>query len=360
MEHYTQEQLHTIAALKRIQRAAPDAAYMRSARSALLTRIAHEERFVQTRHAPVFVAWAVRMGIAVVSIALVGVGASFASQYILPNSFLYPIKLAAERAQINLAGDGDASKVALRSKFAETRIVEIRTLESGNGLDDQALQASMQEYIGTIASIQRDVARIAQNDTPASFSDLLASEQKIDALDRQIGDIVTQLEGKAFSDAAIGRARDAVASSYQMRFDIKRNILAYEANHQTLENDGAAVARLAFLVDAQQRMFDAVSDVLTQKIQADAQQRMQEQSIINPNVAPEKLAITLPKEDVELQQMASGIQEELALLRGRLSEPGARFNESEVLGFSGRVAEGFANIDVVSAALARPLPTPNL
>lgn len=352
MEQYSPEQLNMIRKFRSLRAQGPDSAYMKALRARLLTTVAQERSFVRAPWIPNMFRFALRAGVALCSIALVGIGASFASQYILPNNFLYPVKLAAERARIGFAGDGDASKVALRSQFAQTRITEIKMLESNDQLDDQAVLNAMSEYMRTIDQIHQDVGHIAESQSETALSELLQSEQKTDELDRHIRDLATGVQGKSLSDDALARIAGAVKSSYALRIDVKQRIVGYEMDNQTLAGDTGTIARVSFLLDFEEGILHDASDTLTQRIQADTRALVQQQSKQNPNVAPEKLAITLPQSETDLQQAIVGVQQNMVSLRAKINQIGAQFSQTEQAGILGQLSNIAHAVSAIASSLS--------
>ena len=338
MEQYSKEQLHTIEQLKGLRPELPDAAYLRSVRARLLSTVEREQSMIARPWSMIAFRFAVRALAVFVIVGMLGAGASFASQYILPNNFLYPIKLAAEHAQLTFAGDGAASRVALQAKFAQTRITEIQALESTNQLDVQAVASALDEYMQNIDQIASSSERIAQSQDASALGNLVQSEVQAHDLDTTINVLTSGLDAKDLPQAIIDRVQSAAHASYALRLHIADEVMTYEAAHQTFAGDTRFTNRILFVLSDDQLGLNALSDAATQRIQADAQVLMQEESAQNPNIAPERLAITLPQPDLQLQQALVGIEGQISSLEAQLGVPGASFNDSEMLDMLGRVA----------------------
>ncbi len=338
MEQYSKEQLHTIEQLKGIRPELPDAAYLRSVRARLLSTVEHEQFMIARPWSMIAFRFAFRTLAVFVFVGVVGVGASFASQYILPNNFLYPIKLAAEHAQLTLTGDGAASRAALQAKFAQTRITEIQALESTNQLDVQAVASALDEYMQNIDQIASSSERIAQSPDPAALSSLVQSEMQAHDLDAKINVLASGLDAQHLPQAITDQVQSAAHASYALRLHIADEVMTYEAAHQTFAGDTMFTNRVLFVLSDDQLGLNALSDAATQQIQADAQTLMQEESVQNPNIAPERLPITLPQADVQLQQALVGIEGQISSLEAQLTVPGASFNDSEMLDVLGRIS----------------------
>lgn len=338
MEQYSEEQLHTIKRLKTLRPEVADSAYLRAVRARLLATVEHEQHLIAQPWSAFVFRFSVRGIVAVMIAGVLGAGASFASQYILPNNFLYPIKLAAERAQLTLAGDGAASRIALQSRFAQTRITEIQSLESANQLDVQAVSSALGEYMQAIDQIASTSERIARSQDVSVLAQLTQSEAQARDLDAKINVLASSLQDRQLPQAITDQVQSAARASYALRLGIADEIMGYEASHQTFAGDARFVSRVLFVLSDDQAGLNALSDAATQRIQADAHVLMQEQSIQNPNIAPEKLAITLPQADVQLQQALAGIEGEISALEAKLGSAGASFNDSEMLDILGRVA----------------------
>ncbi len=337
MEQYSKEQLHTIERLKTLRPQAADAVYLSSVRARLLSTVEREQRLIARPWNVFAFRVAFRAFAALILAGILGAGASFASQYILPNNFLYPVKLAAERAQLTLAGDGDASRIALQAKFAQTRITEVQTLESTNQLDLQAVANALGEYGQTIDQIASSSQSIASSSDSAALGELVQAEIKAQDMDFKINVLVSSLNEKNFPQEILDQVNLAARASYALRLNIADEIMSYEAQHQTFTGDPRFISRILFVLSDDQLGLNELSDAATQQIRADARRLMQEESVQNPDIAPEKLAITLPQSDVELQQALLGIKEQISSLESKLSVPGAGFNDSEMLDVLGRV-----------------------
>ncbi|MDI6689886.1 MAG: DUF5667 domain-containing protein [Actinomycetota bacterium] len=98
-----------------------------------------------------------RVTAVILIVILVGSGALAASARSLPDSPLYPLKIAMERVQLVFAFD-DYSKAQLHLKFVENRLSEIKLLVAGD--KEESLNTALSEMNDEVEKVQAMVETI--------------------------------------------------------------------------------------------------------------------------------------------------------------------------------------------------------
>jgi len=103
-----------------------------------------------------FLAWQPRWALALalfLALLVTGGGTVAAAGYSMPDTPLYPVKLAAERVQLALTGS-DIGKAELYAKLADRRVTEIVYMASKGKPEQVELTAErFNSYLGSIASL---------------------------------------------------------------------------------------------------------------------------------------------------------------------------------------------------------------
>ncbi|MFC1859993.1 DUF5667 domain-containing protein [Chloroflexota bacterium] len=99
-----------------------------------------------------FPRWAVVVSI-VVAVLLMGGGTVAAAGYSMPDSFLYPVKLATEQVQLTLT-PSDVDKAELCAKFADRRVAEIvHMANKGDAQRVETVSQRLDEWLTKLASL---------------------------------------------------------------------------------------------------------------------------------------------------------------------------------------------------------------
>ncbi|PJA18964.1 MAG: hypothetical protein COX61_02420 [Candidatus Brennerbacteria bacterium CG_4_10_14_0_2_um_filter_43_14] len=320
MEHYSSEQQKIIKHFHNLKSIGVDFAYLKNLRAEILTRVAVE----QPRHAVIVwqTAWrvAMRAVIAVACLGIVGFGVVFASQYANPQSFLYPIKLASEQAQLILGGTQDGAKADLRAKFAQIRLSEIQTLDQENQLETSSVQKALAQYAQHLQDAQADLESVSSSNDVHVLDQLLALENRMFDLTAQLSSVYDIIQTKLQDQTILDQAASARHISALTQQVIVRTIIEFEANSQVVAADARKGDHILTIVFLLQQQYDSVWSEFSDKVKQDTRAEMQMLSDINATVSPEKGAADIPSQDWDAYVALRDIKQSIARMAAMKQE----------------------------------------
>lgn len=315
MEQYSPEQLHMIKQLRALKSTGVDFAYLKSLRAELLTRVAYEQphRMIFVWHTAL--RFATRAIVAVVGIGVLGFGVVFASQYVSPQSFLYPIKLATEQAQIALGGNESGVKADLRVRFASIRLEEIQSLDQSNQLETASVQKALVQYEQHLRDMQDDLAYITSDDAAKTLEQLLALETSMQELMARYAAVNTTIQTKLQDVSLREQASTAEQTSALTQETIQRTIVDFEADRGTVAGDQQKGVHTSLMGTYAQKQYDQIWGVFMGKVQVDAREEMRILSEIHTTIAPGKGVSDIPDKDWDTYVVLLGVKQRIARLQ---------------------------------------------
>jgi len=191
----------------------PSPAFVSATRSRLLTALA-QKRAARQRPRLILRPLALRLAAALVALLLVLTSCLVVSADSLPDSPLYPVKLAAEQVQIWLAPDAEA-RAQLHLQFVQRRFQEAQDLlQQGKSLQQPVLQTLNNEAEQARAEINQLRAEQAQL-LRQRYADLLAAQRAA----------LTQLQASAPAEMQANLG-ETIGILDQVQQQVRQDILA--------------------------------------------------------------------------------------------------------------------------------------
>ncbi|MDD4876291.1 MAG: DUF5667 domain-containing protein, partial [Dehalococcoidales bacterium] len=126
-----------------------------------------------------FPQWATAL-IIVLGVLMMGGGTVVAASYSMPDSFLYPLKLATEQVQLAL-NPSDNAKVKLHVEFADRRVAEIiYTANTGNAQQIDAVTERLDGRLAMLVQFTSDPEELEETEAPRMLESATPSSLQID------------------------------------------------------------------------------------------------------------------------------------------------------------------------------------
>ena len=226
-----------IRKIKHLQRIKPNASWLQSQRSFLLSEIARSQKPIKEKKPflvfPLFnfskifrPAFAIAFSVIVLVTSLGTIGVMNAAQNSLPGDLLYPVKTVLEKTQFTFTTD-DASRTKLSIKFATQRMDEFNQLiDKSEKTED--IQKTVKKFTQQMVAVQEEmnslkeknaqkaaeVAKLIQAQTPIYEDTLIKSTEKLgyilpgekESLKQDINQALEELnKTKQVTDELIGK-----------------------------------------------------------------------------------------------------------------------------------------------------------
>lgn len=275
MEKFNEIEEKLIADIRRLKETEVDLNFIAGLRYRILLMI---DRDAATRRFAILPNLRFAGVVASILIAILSTGgaATLAAQKSLPSDFLYPLKLASERAKIAFTPSG-LEKAGLRVNFAERRLEEIQKASSGPKVIVQNLERLEKELLEAHSDINYSRAKESGGVLVASISRV---EEKIfrvgEALNEFKIDIESRGERSPEVDAAITRAQETA----NVGLDRVTDAIFKAMEKDKIDIDGSGQKRI-------QRKLEKIDRKITSLRLVIGESQLSRAGSVSPFIAPE-------------------------------------------------------------------------
>ncbi|MBI1975371.1 MAG: hypothetical protein HYS57_03360 [Parcubacteria group bacterium] len=321
--HKTEEKL--IQRLAELKETGADLHFIEQFRRVLLAKIEGEATLSTTHRHIAFLPQLRFASVAVTAliIALTSGGAVTFAQKSLPNDFLYPVKLAAERAKIVLAQD-EFKRAGLRVMFAEKRLSEIQAAKDrGATLDPRAIFQNLSRFEKELSEAH-DQINVAKSggqserllDAALSVEERIFNiEQKLVTLKESFGDTIL-----SFNDPKINEAVMNASEATQIGLDHVADTIFSLVDNNTLTAEKRQVT-LQKVATSTPRRIERTLEKLGNRIAIIEEKFVDSQeAALSPFIAPDTDTLQA-KSDDRIAQSLIASRKYLAELKASLQSP---------------------------------------
>ena len=310
-ENYNEQEKELIKKLQTLQQTGVDSDFLENFRKQLSQRVLLEEKATQKsiRFRSIILNFSKAFSVLAIFV-LFGFGIVKASQNALPNNFLYPVKLATEKIQLDSQKD-DAARLNLRVKFAQNRINEVKVLETQEVDNQEYIKNTVLKYQDEINNIGKELDKIvSKNKDENTLESLIALENELNNSLKEIDNLTSSSSLETVN--LLNHAKESASSTLS---NVSSNILAYEKSTLKIDSDPLAPNRIKEAYRVNQEKFNELDKKLEEKISLNRKQQLSEIQYQTTTLAPEKIPVDLPTEILDALALKDKIQQELENLK---------------------------------------------